>query len=132
MLGLARLYAKRGDPRATAAAETALAMGREYDMTHHMADALTILGEIDLAAGRRESAIDRLRESVRLWRTRGWPSFLATALSSLGDAYASSDEPAARAAWSEARELFARSGPDPRAEELARRLGEEVRGGQRG
>lgn len=124
MLGLARLYAKRGDARASAAAEIALAMGREYDMTHHVADALTILGELDLAAGRRTSSIARLQEAVRLWRTRGWPSFLATALRSLGNAYAGTDEPAARAAWSEAQELFARSGQDPHAEELARRLNE--------
>ncbi|RSM69569.1 AfsR family transcriptional regulator [Actinoplanes sp. ATCC 53533] len=124
MLGLARLYAKRGDARAAAAAETALAMGREYDMTHHVADALTILGELDLAAGRRDSAIARLREAVRLWRTRGWQSFLATALRSLGDAYAGTDEAAARAAWTEARALFARSGQEPRAEELARQLDE--------
>ena len=101
-------------------------MGREYDMTHHMADALTILGELDLAAGRRDSSIARLQEAVRLWRTRGWPSFLATALRSLGDAYAGIDEDAARAAWSEARTLFAHSGPDPRAEELTRLLDERT------
>jgi tetratricopeptide (TPR) repeat protein len=122
-LGLARLYARRGDPRATAAAETALTIGRKYDMTHHVADALTILGELDLAAGRPWQAGTRLVEAVRLWRTRGWASFLATALRSLGDAYAAvDDDDAARAAWSEAQAAFVRSGQDAHATQLAHRL----------
>ncbi|HEU4425509.1 MAG TPA: BTAD domain-containing putative transcriptional regulator [Pilimelia sp.] len=122
MLALARLYLRTCDPRATIAAQASLALGREYNMTHHIADSLAVLGELELAAGRTAEAIGYLDESVRLWRTRGWPSFLAATLSSLGDAYRDIDAQAARAAWSEARDLFAKVGNDARADELTRLL----------
>jgi DNA-binding SARP family transcriptional activator/tetratricopeptide (TPR) repeat protein len=120
LIALARLLLKRGDPRARPSAEAALAIAREYTLPHHIADALGVLGEIDLAEGRDADAVDRLEASVRLWRVRGWPSFLAAALSSLGDARAGTDRAGAVDAWSEARDIFARLGQSPRADELAR------------
>lgn len=108
MLELARLYLRRGDPRARTAAETSLALGREYTMSHHVADSLGVLGEIELAAGRPDKAAKHLEESVALWRTRGWLSFLAGALAELGKAYTETDPEAAKAAFDEARELYLR------------------------
>jgi tetratricopeptide (TPR) repeat protein len=91
LLALARLYLVLGDPAAAGTARAALAFGREYQMNHHSADALGVLGELDLARGRHAEALRHLAESVRLWRTRGWPSFLASTLASLGAAYAPLD-----------------------------------------
>ncbi|WP_433223894.1 AfsR/SARP family transcriptional regulator [Dactylosporangium sp. CS-047395] len=122
MLALARVYSKQADPRARAAAEATLALGREYTMSHHVADALGVLGELDLAEGRPAAALDRLRESVRLWRTRGWSSFLAAALRTLGDAEHPADPAAARAAWTEARGLYAGLGATQQTAELDARL----------
>jgi tetratricopeptide (TPR) repeat protein len=106
MVVLARLHLRRGDPRARAAAEAALALGRQHAMIHHIADALTILGDVELAEGQPARAVAYLAEAVELWRTRGWPSFLAGALQSLGGAQARVDRRAAREAWSEARDIF--------------------------
>jgi DNA-binding SARP family transcriptional activator len=122
MLALARLQLRLGDPLARAAAETSLALGRHYNMGHHVADSLGVLGEIELAEGHHAEAVGYLRESVDMWRTRGWLSFLAAALSSLGDACATVDPPAARAAWTEARDLFTRLGNDFKADKLTRSL----------
>jgi tetratricopeptide (TPR) repeat protein len=105
LLVQARVYLDRGDARAAAAAHASLALGREYNMGHHVADALTILGDIALAAGRHAAAVEYLEEAVRLWRTRGWQSFLAAALNSLGRAYLPTDPDAAHAAWAEAATL---------------------------
>jgi hypothetical protein len=110
MLAQARLHLRRGDPQARAAAETSLALGREYNMTHHVADALGVLGEIELADGRPDKAVSYLEQSVAMWRTRGWLFFLATALASLGRAYSPLDQEAATAAFTEAREIFTRLG----------------------
>jgi DNA-binding SARP family transcriptional activator len=107
-LELARLYLRRGDPRARTAAETSLALGREYNMSHHVADSLGVLGEIELAAGRPDKAAKHLEESVALWRTRGWLSFLANALAELGKAYVEIDPQLAKAAFDEARDLYVR------------------------
>jgi tetratricopeptide (TPR) repeat protein len=115
MLALARLDLLRGDPSARAAVETALAWGRHYNMHHHVADALSILGEINVAEGRPAAAVPYLLESVAMWRRRGWLSFLASALVSLGLAFASSDQEAARTALTEAREIYTRLGNHPSA-----------------
>jgi hypothetical protein len=108
MVALARLYLRQGDPRAREAAEASLALGREFNMSHHVADALGALGEIELAAGRPAQAVSYLEQSVAIWRTRGWLSFLALALQVLGQAYeAAGDEPAADRVRGEAREILA-------------------------
>ncbi len=112
MLLLARLYLHRGDPQAAAAAEVSLTLGREYNMPHHIADSLAVLGEIELAAGHPERAIEHLEESVRVWRTRGWAAFLAAALRSLGAARSKVDAVAAAEAFDEAADDLRPVGPD--------------------
>lgn len=107
MLALARLDLLRGDRSAHAAAESALSLGRHYNMRHHIADALAILGEIDIAEGRPADAVPYLVESVAMWRRRGWLSFLASALTTLGLASATSDPDASRAATAEAGKIYA-------------------------
>lgn len=114
LIALARLHLARGDEQARPAAEAALRTAREHRMPHHVAEALGLLGEIELAAGRTDRAIAHLRESVAVWRTRGWLRFLADALALLGRASAGVDPEAARAALREAGELYARAG-DPGA-----------------
>lgn len=120
VLGLARVHLRRGDPRARPVAESAVALSREYKLSHHLAEALEILGEIELADGSVRRAISLLEESVALWRTRGWHSYQARALTTLGRAYAETEPEAARAAFDEARQLFDRTGHTGRAAELAR------------
>jgi len=95
-------------------------------MTHHEAEALGVLGEIDLADGRRADAIDRLERSVALWRTRGWVSYLAATLRLLGTAYGPARPDAARAAWAEARGLFAGLGNDAQVADLDTLLGAQA------
>ncbi|GAA4494185.1 BTAD domain-containing putative transcriptional regulator [Actinoallomurus oryzae] len=107
LLYLAKLYAALDDPRARPTAEAVLSVSRRYGMPHHLADALKVLGDLDLAAGRYASATLRLEESVQVWRSRGWTSFLAETLRSLGRAHAGTgDTAAAVRAWAEARTLF--------------------------
>jgi DNA-binding SARP family transcriptional activator/tetratricopeptide (TPR) repeat protein len=119
MLVLARLQLKRGDAGARSAAEAALALGRQYAMTHHIAEALTILGDLELAAGRPVRAGEYLAEAVDLWRTRGWPSFLAATLEKLGRTLIGVDPPAARRAWTEARDIFAELSQQAKVEEMS-------------
>ncbi|MGW1179212.1 ATP-binding protein [Kitasatospora sp. NPDC002543] len=106
LLYLAVLYAGTGDGRARDTAEAALAIARRFDLGHHLAQALGILGELDLAAGDHSSAVAHLEESVLMWRARGWRSFLAEALRTLGRAYEAAGlaDSAARV-LAEAREL---------------------------
>ncbi|MEO3742598.1 tetratricopeptide repeat protein [Plantactinospora sp. B5E13] len=118
LLALARLYLVQGDRRARAAAEASLAIGRRHTMRHHVAEALGLLGEIELAEGRPTRAIAHLEESVAIWRTRGWLSFQAAALTNLGRAYLSADAGAARSALTEAREIYLNLGDDARVGEL--------------
>ncbi|MFJ4185155.1 AfsR/SARP family transcriptional regulator [Kitasatospora sp. NPDC089509] len=109
LLYLATLHAATGDPRARPTAEAALAIARRFDMGHHLAQALGILGEIDLAAGDHTSAVAHLEESVLVWRARGWRSFLAAALRTLARAYRAAGLPdSAARVLAEARDL----GPD--------------------
>ncbi|AGL17237.1 BTAD domain-containing putative transcriptional regulator [Actinoplanes sp. N902-109] len=117
MITMARLHLRRGDNQAHPIAVAALALSREYRMTHHTADALGVLGEIELAAGRPAEAAVHLRESVALWRTRGWLSFHAAALVLLGRALADTDPQAAGAAVREASGLFRQAGDTARAED---------------
>ncbi|MFE9201927.1 ATP-binding protein [Micromonospora sp. NPDC007230] len=118
LLALARLHFKRGDPGAREAAEMSLALSREHHMIHHLAEALQLLGEIELAEGRPARAVPHLEESVSLWRTRGWHSFQAATLTSLGQARLNSDPRAAREAFQMAHALFTRLGNTDRAAEL--------------
>ncbi|WP_459649403.1 ATP-binding protein [Kitasatospora sp. Ki12] len=106
LLYLATLYAATGDDRARDTAEAALAIARRFDLGHHLAQALGILGGLDLAAGHHASAIAHLEESVLVWRARGWRSFLAEALRALGRAYQAAGLPdSAARVLAEAREL---------------------------
>ncbi|MEU4116527.1 BTAD domain-containing putative transcriptional regulator [Kitasatospora sp. NPDC028055] len=117
LLYLAAIHTATGDTRARPTAEAALAIARRFDMGHHLAQALGILGELDLTAGDHTSAIAHLEESVLVWRARGWRSFLATALRTLGRAYQAAGLPESAArVLDEARELTAGSG-DPLAHE---------------
>jgi tetratricopeptide (TPR) repeat protein len=119
ILALARLYLNSGDPRVRPTAETSLTLSREYHMSHHIADSLTILGEIELAGGRHEQAAEHLEESVAIWRTRGWHSFHAAALVCLGRAQAPTDTSAAQRSFTEAFDLYTRLGRTTAASEAA-------------
>ncbi|WP_433350156.1 ATP-binding protein [Micromonospora sp. CA-111912] len=118
LLALAQLHFKRGAPGAREAAEMSLALSREYHLTHHVAEALRLLGEIELVEGHPTQAVPYLEESVSLWRTRGWHSFQAATLTILGRARLGSDRRAAREAFQEAHALFTRLGNTDRAAEL--------------
>jgi DNA-binding SARP family transcriptional activator/tetratricopeptide (TPR) repeat protein len=115
MISIARVQMRCDDPQAGLTATTALATAREYRMTHHVADALSILGEIELRAGRASQAAAYLHESVALWRTRGWLRFQAGALALLGQALSTLDRDSAVRALDEAAGLFADAGDPARA-----------------
>ena len=119
MLVLSRLYLKLGDPAAADAAEAALTIARTYHITHQTADAFSILGEIAIADGRHTDAVAPLAESVRLWRTRGWPNFLADALTNLGHAHRPHDPHSAHTAWTEALDLYRTTGNERKSRTLA-------------
>ncbi|MFJ2031530.1 BTAD domain-containing putative transcriptional regulator [Streptosporangium sp. NPDC087985] len=103
---LAKLYLRHADPRTAALAVEAEELSRRYHLAHHLADVLWVGGCLALADDRADLAVTRLEESVRLWRTRSWPSFLSRALRSLGDAYTAAGRPAEAAqAWREADAL---------------------------
>ncbi|MEE6259505.1 ATP-binding protein [Plantactinospora sonchi] len=119
LLALARLYLVRGDRRARSAAEASLAIGRRHSMRHHVAEALGLRGEIELVEGRPARAVAHLEESVAIWRTRGWLSFQAAALTNLGRAHLGTDASAARSALTEARDIFRDLGDDARVGELS-------------
>ncbi|MFI0405891.1 AfsR/SARP family transcriptional regulator [Actinomadura sp. 3N508] len=107
LLYLAKLFVATGDGRARATIDLALTYSRNGNFRHHLADALGVLGELNLAEGDIPGAVACLERSVQVWRTRGWIPFLARALRALGDAQAAAgDHDAARASWTEARELF--------------------------
>ncbi|GAB2870037.1 BTAD domain-containing putative transcriptional regulator [Actinoallomurus bryophytorum] len=107
LLYLAKLYAGLGDARARPTAEAVLSVSRRYGMRHHLADSLKVLGDLDMVDGRFASATLRLEESVLVWRSRGWSSFLAATLRSLGHAHAGTGESESAAkAWTEALTLF--------------------------
>ncbi|MEJ3741928.1 BTAD domain-containing putative transcriptional regulator [Actinomycetes bacterium KLBMP 9797] len=121
-LTLARLYLHLGDVRARHEAEAALTIARRHHMGHHLAEALAVLGEIELADGRPARAATLLVESVAIWRTRGWLSYQAAALTALGRAYAAVDPAAARDAWTEAHALHLRLGQTGKASHIEKLL----------
>jgi tetratricopeptide (TPR) repeat protein len=107
LLYLSKLFVAIGDERARATVELTLAHSENGNFGHHLADALSVLGQLNLAEGDLPAAIAALERSVRVWRTRGWIPYLARTLRSLGDAHdAAGDHRTARAVWEEARELF--------------------------
>ncbi|MEU8203190.1 BTAD domain-containing putative transcriptional regulator [Streptosporangium sp. NPDC049046] len=107
LLYLSKLFAAVGDERARATAELTLAHSEDGNFGHYLADALSVLGQLNLAEGDLPAAIATLERSVRVWRTRGSIPYLARTLRALGDAHsAAGDHHTARAVWEEARELF--------------------------
>ncbi|MEV6349529.1 BTAD domain-containing putative transcriptional regulator [Actinoplanes sp. NPDC051851] len=116
LLTLARAYLPAEPARGFAS--RALTIAREYNLPHHTADALGVLGEIELAEGNHAGAVGHLESSVRLWRERGWPAFLADALRKLGDAQMRTDPDGARRAFVEARATYERLGHTSSVAEL--------------
>lgn len=107
LLYLSKLFAAVGDERARATAELTLAHSEDGNFGHYLADALSVLGQLNLAEGDLPAAVATLERSVRVWRTRGSIPYLARTLRALGDAHAAAgDHRTARAVWEEARELF--------------------------
>ncbi|MFC5748517.1 AfsR/SARP family transcriptional regulator [Actinomadura rugatobispora] len=107
LLYLSKLFVAVGDERARATVELTLAHSENGNFGHHLADALSVLGQLNLAEGDLPAAIAALERSVQVWRTRGWIPYLARTLRSLGDAHeGAGDHRAARDVWEEARELF--------------------------
>ncbi|GAB7044120.1 MULTISPECIES: AfsR/SARP family transcriptional regulator [Catenuloplanes] len=124
LLTLARAHLP--GPAARGYATEALTIAREYNLPHHTADALGVLGAVELADGNHRRAVDHLSASVRLWRQRGWGTFLADALRTLGDAQAPIDQQAALRAWREARDIYAGLGHAPRVAELNALIAKQV------
>ncbi len=120
LTAMARLGLCRGDDTARSVAAAALAAARKNRMAHHIADSLSILGELELTVGRTAEAAVYLRESVDLWRTRGWLRFQAQTLVLLGRALGDANREAGLAALSEADELFRRVGDTAQAEVTSR------------
>ncbi len=108
LLYLARLELHTGASQANQYAWNAAEISRHYGFYHHLADALGLLGELELCHGDPEQAVRHLEESVQLWKTRGWQSFLAQALNSLSRAYSATRQVhRARDIRDEARRLSA-------------------------
>ncbi|WP_436759604.1 AfsR/SARP family transcriptional regulator [Streptosporangium sp. V21-05] len=129
LVTLAKLYAGDGDARARPTAVTVEELSRRYNLTHHLADALWILGDLDRADGDHARSVERLTESVALWRTRSWTTYLAGALRSLGLAHvAAGDRERAVRCWREAHELFTVIGDGTKANDLAGLLGSSITG----
>jgi tetratricopeptide (TPR) repeat protein len=118
LIALAQAHLHRDSAQAGVLAGTALRIACEYKFGHHAADAYGVLGQVALLEDRRADALSALAESVRLWRTRGWPSFLAGALASLADAQDGDQPEAAREARLEARMIFANLRNQARVAEL--------------
>jgi len=124
LVTLAKLYNGNGDERARPTAETVEELSRRYNLTHHLADSLWILGDLDRADCDHARAVERLTESVALWRTRSWTTYLAGALRSLGLAHlAAGDGEKGLRCWREAHELFTLIGDRAKADDLAELLG---------
>ncbi|MEU8384558.1 BTAD domain-containing putative transcriptional regulator, partial [Streptosporangium sp. NPDC048865] len=129
LLALAKLYRGEGDERARPTAVTVEELSRRYNLTHHLADALWVLGDLDRADGDAARAVEHLTESVALWRTRSWTTYLGGALRSLGLAHAAAgDRTRAVKCWREAHELFTVIGDRAKADDLAELLGSSITG----
>ncbi|GAA3613588.1 BTAD domain-containing putative transcriptional regulator [Nonomuraea rosea] len=130
LLYLSKLFAMAGDERARATAELTLAYSEDGNFGHYIADSLSVLGQLDLAAGDLPAAIATLERSVRVWLTRGSIPYLAPTLRALGDAHgAAGDHRTARAVWEEARELFRSISHEDGVRTLDARLAREGRPG---
>ncbi|WP_370367590.1 tetratricopeptide repeat protein [Catenulispora sp. GP43] len=82
-----------------------------------------VRGQLHLRAQRYPEALVCLREALEQFEAEAHRESVASTLSSIGQALsANGDEPAARAAWARALPMFEAQG-DPRARELAERLG---------
>jgi tetratricopeptide (TPR) repeat protein len=68
LLTVARVQSARSEPAARATAALACDISRRYNMSHHLALALSVLGGIELAQRRFPAAIASLEESERIWR----------------------------------------------------------------
>lgn len=124
LLYLAKLFAAVGDERARATAEQTLAYSEDGNFGHYLADALSVLGQLDLAEGDVPAAVSAFERSVAVWRTRGSIPYLARTLRALGDAYgAAGDHDKARGVWEEARDLFRGISHDEGSRSLDARLG---------
>ncbi len=75
LLTTARIQVTRADPAARETAALACDISRRFNMSHHLADALAILGGIELAQQRYRQAVTYLEESEQIWQTRGWESY---------------------------------------------------------
>ncbi|HEX5741791.1 MAG TPA: BTAD domain-containing putative transcriptional regulator [Pilimelia sp.] len=118
LLSWARLHLPADPAEARAAATTAMRLSRAHAMQHHLADALELLGELELLAGRPRPASTWLAEAVALWRAGGWPARQAAALVLLGRAYDDLDPARARRAHREARQILLRLGEPGRAAQV--------------
>jgi predicted ATPase/class 3 adenylate cyclase len=103
--------------------ERALAVAGDVD-AQARASALTASGTLLSFANRREDAIDRLRDSVAVWRTTDDSSGLAEALRSLGSALGLDDPGAAERVLSEALELSIGAGDQNGERRVLHLLGE--------
>ncbi|MQA98097.1 MAG: tetratricopeptide repeat protein [Streptosporangiales bacterium] len=117
LVGLGELYVRQGSAKAREAVGQSLALFTDLGSDFGRAVALRVLGELELAEGAPGTAEQRLADSVRMWRDLRIPFGLALALRGLGQAYAACGaEDSARAAWTEARALFAEVDPAQTAE----------------
>jgi tetratricopeptide (TPR) repeat protein len=123
LLYLAKSFTRRRDPRALATIRIAVSLSRDGNFRHHLADSPALLGQVHLVAGEVTRAIACVEESVQVWRTRGWPAFLAETLRTLAGAYAAAgDHTSAERAWREARELYQRLGETSAVDEITELL----------
>ncbi|MFC5833526.1 AfsR/SARP family transcriptional regulator [Nonomuraea insulae] len=107
LLYLSKLFVATTDKRARETIELTLANSEHGNFGHYLADALSVLGQLNLAEGDLPAAITTLERSVQVWRTRGSIPYLARTLRTLGDAHnAAGDHHTATTVWKEARELF--------------------------
>lgn len=97
LLYLTRAYLPSDLAKARKLASAALAISERFSYNHHRADALTLLGQIEIASGRAELAVEYLEPAVELWRSRGWQAFLDGAQQLLEQAYAASGRDASGA-----------------------------------
>jgi len=119
---LANILVRQRDPGARAAAGRAHLLFTELHVPDGQAYAQRVLGMLDLDEGLFDQAIHRLRDAARFERIAGGKFNLARVLRELGRAYVAVGDPAAaRAAWTEARDLFAALA-NPQAAEVAAML----------
>jgi tetratricopeptide (TPR) repeat protein len=115
------LYVQLRKPQARELLTEGLEIYRGRGSIYGQATALRGLGELCLAEGRIDAALDNLSRSITLWRQLVEPFGLATSLHVLSRAHAARGEhQSAREASREASELFMRAGNHSAAREAAR------------